>query len=70
MHCFVLFVIDLSLVAISNISAILLCTEYPLTGHMLSSALAYAGLTLATAIPIFFVARTNRTLRRFTSLHD
>lgn len=70
MHCFVLFVIDLSLVAISNIIAILLCTEHPLTGHMLSSTLAYAGLTIAAAIPVFIVAGTNRTLWRFTSLHD
>jgi FlaA1/EpsC-like NDP-sugar epimerase len=70
MHCFVLLVIDLSLVAISNIIAILVCTDDPLTGHMLSSAIPYAGLTLAAAIPALIVARTNRTLWRFTSLHD
>lgn len=70
MHCFVLLVIDLSLVAISNLIAILLCTDDPLTRHIPSSAIAYAGLTLAAAIPALIVARTNRTLWRFTSLHD
>ena len=70
MHCFVLLVIDLILVAISNAIAILLCTEYPPAAHILYSTLAYAGLTLAAAIPVSIVAGTNRTLWRFTSLHD
>jgi len=70
MHCFVLLVIDLTLVGISNIIAILLCTDHPLTGPMLSSAMAYVALTLTAGLPAFILAGSNRTLWRFTSLHD
>ena len=68
MHCALLLAIDLLLLAFANAIAVFLS----LSSHpdALVEILLYCGLTLAAAIPALLLAGLNRTLWRFTSLHD
>ncbi|HVX35742.1 MAG TPA: sugar transferase [Hyphomicrobium sp.] len=70
MHCIFLLVIDLLLLSIANAVAILLSIGPHPTASTLFEILPYGGLTLGIAIPTLLATGLNRTLWRFTSLHD
>lgn len=70
MHCIFLLIIDLLLLSIANAIAILLSIGPHPTASALFEILPYSGLTLAIAIPALLATGLNRTLWRFTSLHD
>ncbi|WP_144061153.1 sugar transferase [Hyphomicrobium denitrificans] len=70
MHCVLLLAIDLLLLIIANAIAVFLSIDSHLTANALHEILLYCGLTLATSIPALLMTGLNRTLWRFTSLHD
>lgn len=70
MHCIFLLTIDLLLLFVANAVAIVLSVGPHPTASKLLEILPYCGLTLAIAIPALLVTGMNRTLWRFTSLHD
>jgi lipopolysaccharide/colanic/teichoic acid biosynthesis glycosyltransferase len=70
MHCIFLLIIDLLLLSIANAVAILLSIGPHPTAGALFEILPYSGLTLGIAIPTLLATGLNRTLWRFTSLHD
>lgn len=68
MHCALLLAIDLLLLIIANgIAFFLSIGTHP---DAFVETLLYCGLTVASAIPVLLMTGLNRTLWRFTSLHD
>lgn len=68
MHCALLLAIDLLLlIAVNGIALFLSVASRP---EAFAETLMYCGVTVATAIPILLVAGLNRTVWRFTTLHD
>jgi FlaA1/EpsC-like NDP-sugar epimerase len=70
MHCLVLLVIDLLLISVSNASAVILCVDLQSAPGSLFQLFSYCSLTVAAAVPVVLATGLNRTLWRFTSLHD
>ena len=70
MHCFMLLLVDLILIAISTALALILRDNLEASPDRLLQILPYLLLTLSAAVPVLLAAGLNRTLWRFTSLSD
>jgi lipopolysaccharide/colanic/teichoic acid biosynthesis glycosyltransferase len=70
MHCVLLLTVDLLLLLFANALAMLISIgSQPSTSEILS-LFQHCGLTIALAVPALLASALNRTLWRFTSLHD
>lgn len=70
MHCFVLLLVDLILVAISTVLAFVLRDNLETSPERLIQILPYVSVTVLAAVPVLLVAGLNRTLWRFSYLVD
>ncbi len=70
MHCFVLLLVDLALVAISTLAAIVLCCGNLPAYSAIEAMSPYTFMTLAIAAPVLLLFRLNRTVWRFSAPSD
>ena len=68
MHCAFLLAIDLFLLITANVIVFFLSVG--LHPETFAETLAYCALTVATAVPVLLASGLNRTVWRFTTLHD